>query len=103
MYTKRYVTILLVSLLVLAMLPVAAGAKGGPPGGGGETTAANNLSFPAIAVDGFAITPVPNPSFTVPYAGTYPGLTTDEIAYLQANGTWYPQKTNYQNCNNVDW
>lgn len=55
-----------------------------------ETT--NNLSFPAIAVDGFAITPLTSSSFLVPYAGTYPGLTAEEIAAL-GSGPWYAQKT----------
>ena len=63
-------------------------------GGGNHTeTAVNNLSFPAIAVDGFAITPLTEPSFTVPYAGDYPGLTAEEIAALAASGPWYAQKT----------
>jgi hypothetical protein len=53
----------------------------------------NNLSFPAIAVDGYTITPLSVSSFTVPYTGTYPGLTDEEIALAQANGPWYPQKT----------
>lgn len=29
----------------------------------------------------------------MPYTGTFPGLTEDAIAYLQANGPWYAQKT----------
>lgn len=65
--------------------------KGRP--GGGETTAGNNLSFPVIAVDGFAITPLTTPSFTVPYTGNYPGLSAEEIASLTAAGPWYPQQT----------
>ncbi|MGC8493067.1 MAG: hypothetical protein ACP5SH_15160, partial [Syntrophobacteraceae bacterium] len=70
------------------------GSGGGGSGGGGgrETTAVNNLSFPAIAVDGFVIVPVPNPKFEKPYDGTYPGLTADAIALLQASGPWYAQK-----------
>lgn len=52
----------------------------------------NNLSFPAIALDGFSITPLLTQGFAVPYLGNYPGLTTEEITYLQANGPWYPQK-----------
>jgi hypothetical protein len=66
----------------------------GPPAGKGnrppvETT--NNLSFPALAVDGYTIATKPD-SFTVPYTGDYPGLTADEIAAL-AGYDWYPQKT----------
>ena len=72
------------------------GGPGGGGGGGGEEpeTAGNNLSFPVLAADGFGITQlVGNPSFTVSYTGTYTGLTTDEITYVEANGPWYPQKT----------
>ena len=99
-----------VLILVVAMLaPAGVLARGTPGGGGGggggrETTAVNNLSYPAIAVDGFAITPLAAPTFTVPYAGLYPGLTAEQIAALQAtcytpdplvpeNCYWYPQKT----------
>ena len=88
--------ILALSLLV----PVGALAKGPPGGGGGgggggghEETTGKNLSFPAIAVDGFAITPVTAAVFGAPYSGSYPGLTADEVASLQATGPWYPQKT----------
>ncbi len=84
----------LVGLTALAMasaLAIPAGAVAKGPGGG-ETTATNNLSFPALAVDGFAITPAAAPTFTVAYAGTYPGLTADEIAVAQASGPWFSQK-----------
>lgn len=65
---------------------------GGSGGGGGHTEpVGNNLSFPAIALDGFSISSV-TASFTVPYTGPYTGLTADEIAYLEANGPWYAQK-----------
>jgi hypothetical protein len=74
-------------MLIVALVPAIALAKGKPPV---ETT--NNLSFPAIAVDGFAITDVVE-AFVAPYTGLYPGLTEDEIAWLVANGPWYPQKT----------
>lgn len=53
----------------------------------------NNLSFPAIAVDGFTITPPISQSLTVQYTGDYPELTAEEIAALQASGPWYAQKT----------
>lgn len=68
---------------------------GGPGGGGGEEpeTAGNNLSYPVFAADGFGIIQLGTPSFTLPYTGTYPGLTTDEIADIEANGPWFPQKT----------
>lgn len=68
------------------------GPGGGGPGGGGHTEpVGNNLSFPAIALDGFSISSV-IPSFTVVYTGPYTGLTADELAYLDANGPWYAQK-----------
>lgn len=63
----------------------------GPPNGG-EEAQGNNLSFPALAADGYAISDVPE-VFTVLYTGEYPGLTAEQIAYLEANGPWYPQKT----------
>lgn len=74
---------------------------GGPPadtgsgngnGGGGETTAGNNLSFPAVAADGFGITAVSTALFATPYDGPYTGLTDEDIAAL-AGHTWYAQKT----------
>jgi hypothetical protein len=46
-----------------------------------------------IAVDGLAITRIAATVFGVPYAGTYPGLSAEQIAALKASGTWYPQKT----------
>lgn len=75
-------------VLALALLvPTGALAKGKP-----VVESTNNLSFPAIAVDGFGITELLAPTFTVPYAGGYPGLTTEEIAALQPAGPWYAQK-----------
>jgi hypothetical protein len=92
--------ILALSLLVPAGVlakgpPGGGGGGGGGEGGGGghEETAGKNLSFPVIAVDGFAIAPIAAPVFGVTYAGTYPGLSAAEVAYLTANGPWYPQKT----------
>lgn len=79
----------------VAVAGSAALAEGPPPGKGNrppvETT--NNLSFPAIAADGFSITSLALPSFTVPYTGDYPGLTEDEILWLEENGPWFAQKT----------
>lgn len=67
-------------------------SKGPGGGGGGHTeTAANNLSFPALLADGFALTPVTE-SLTVPYIGPYDGLTPEDIAALAATGPWYAQK-----------
>jgi hypothetical protein len=92
MKVKRSFHIMVAVLLVVCMMPAAVLAKG-PPEGHGEETAVNNLSFPAIAVDGFSITPLINASLTAVYTGEYPGLTEEEITYLEANGPWYPQKT----------
>ena len=72
------------------------GCTAPPCGGGGgepEPTQGNNLSFPAIAVDGYPITPITATQFNVAYTGDYPGLTAAEIAGLVASGPWYPQKT----------
>ncbi len=71
---------------------LAGKGPGGGGGGGGHTEpVGNNLSFPAIALDGFSISSVTE-SFTVEYTGPYTGLTADELAYLEANGPWYAQK-----------
>ena len=86
---SRLVGFLVAALILVLVMPGIVVARKGPP----VVEATNNLSFPAIAVDGFGITPLAAPSFTVPYAGDYPGLTADEIAYLEANGPWYAQKT----------
>ncbi len=67
------------------------GGSGGGSGGGGEESATNNLSFPAFAMDAFTITPMPIPSFTVPYTGPYTGLSAEELAALEGY-TWYAQK-----------
>lgn len=85
---RRSTAVLSLSIVTALALLVPAGAlaKGKPVV---ETT--NNLSFPAIAVDGFTITPLEASSFTVPYAGTYPGLTADQITALGAV-PWYAQK-----------
>lgn len=73
--------------------PAADSDKGGGGSTAKEPTTSNNLSFPAIALDGFAIAPITETQFTVPYTGDYPGLTADEITYLEKNGLWYAQKT----------
>lgn len=67
------------------------GNNGGGNGGGHTETQANNLSFPALLADGFALTPVTE-LLTVPYAGEYEGLTQAEIDALIATGPWYAQK-----------
>jgi len=64
----------------------------GGQGEGGEPLFGNNQSFPAIAVDGFGITPVDETSFTTPFEGPYTGLSDDELAALEGD-TWYAQKT----------
>jgi hypothetical protein len=88
-------------LLALSLLVPAGALAKGPPGGGGggggggghEETAGKNLSFPVIAVDGLAISPIAATLFGAAYTGTNPGLTTEQIAYLVANGPWFAQKT----------
>lgn len=64
----------------------------GPPDGG-EGAQGNNLSFPALAVDGYAINAIAESQWTVPYTGPYTGLTASEIALLEETGPWYAQKT----------
>jgi Putative peptidoglycan binding domain len=74
--------------------PTDKGSGGKSGGGGGEetTTATNNLSFPTIAADGFVITPITSPSFSVVYSGPYVNLSAEELNAL--NGyDWYAQKT----------
>jgi hypothetical protein len=68
------------------------GGGNGGGGGGGIEPAGNNLSFPVIAADGYTITHLASPSFLVTYSGEYPGLTEEEITWLEENGPWYPQK-----------
>ncbi|MGO8683999.1 MAG: hypothetical protein ACLQUT_05400 [Thermoleophilia bacterium] len=94
-HSKLAVFVAAIFILAFAT-PAAAkspGAGGGGGHGGGETAAVNSLSFPAIALDGFAIAPLTAPSFTVPYKGDYPGLTQAEIDALLASGPWFPQQT----------
>lgn len=110
--SSRRITLGVLAVLLVAALavagPVLAGNGPGGPGGGtggggtggggtgggeGETTVGNNLSFPTIAVDGFAITPLGASSFTVPYSGAYPGLTAEQLAVVTDGRPWYPQKT----------
>lgn len=90
MKANRKLTALSITLLLLVLVTSSVFAKGPP--GGGETTAVNNLSYPVIAVDGFAITPLTTPSFSVPYTGDYPGMTAEAIALLISEGPWYAQK-----------
>lgn len=68
------------------------GGNGGNGGGGHTETQGNNLSFPALLADGYSVTPIIEPSFTFPYEGPYTGLTSEQIAWLEANGPWYAQK-----------
>jgi hypothetical protein len=91
-HIKIAAVLALILCLAFAGPAIARGPGGGGGGGGGETTAVNNLSFPAIAVDNFAVTLLAAPSFTVPYTGLYPGMTAEEIVWLTANGPWYAQK-----------
>lgn len=87
----------LVSAAVFGARPDGVGGGGGGggnrPPGHGEETQGNNLSFPALAVDGYAINPIGGSQLTVPYLGPYTGLSAEEIAALEASGPWYAQKT----------
>lgn len=70
------------------------GEGGGDDHGGGEgeeDVQGNNLSFPAIAADGYVITSIASSSFAVPYTGPYTGLSDEELAAVEG-GTWYAQK-----------
>jgi len=73
------------------------GSGGGQGGGGGheddgEPEQGNNLSFPAIAADGYVITPIATTSLTVAYDGPYTGLSADDQLVLEGSD-WYAQKT----------
>ena len=91
------------TLIVVLVFAVAGGAiakKGGEPGppsdkghgGGGEEAAGNNLSFPAIAVDGFQIPTIEAEVWGAPYDGDYPELTPEQRLLVET-GSWYPQKS----------
>ena len=82
----------LFSAAVFGARPDGVGGGGGNRPPSGEEAQGNNLSFPALAVDGYAISPIVDTQFTVPYHGEYPGLTAEQIAAL-GEGAWYPQKT----------
>ncbi|NGP54791.1 hypothetical protein [Thioalkalivibrio sp. XN8] len=84
---------MLFSAMVWAAPPAGVGGGGGNRPPGGEETQGNNLSFPAFAVDGYAIAEVETTTFDVVYSGEYPGLTPEEIAEREAGGPWYAQKT----------
>jgi hypothetical protein len=83
--SKAVVSLIVVMVLVL-LVPVGVLAKGKP-----AVESTNNLSFPAIAVDGYAISPLAVPSFVDVYDGTYPGLDAAQLA-LVADKTMYAQK-----------
>ena len=72
----------------------AKGGNGGGGGGGGHIEVTpNNLSFPAILLDGYPLAEITEDLFTVIYDGDYEGLTAEQIEYCELNGPWYPQKT----------
>lgn len=92
----KRITILFAMLFTFTVVQNVFAEKGGNDngnGGGHTETAGNNLSFPAILLDGYTVTDVTEDLFTVVYDGAYEGLTAEQIAYLQDNGPWYPQKT----------
>jgi hypothetical protein len=82
------------SFTVAIILGVAASgvlAKGRPVDPGPPLTeTTNNLSFPAIAADGYSLALV-SESLTVPYSGPYTGLSAEQIAAL-GDYDWYAQK-----------
>ncbi|HEX5826086.1 MAG TPA: hypothetical protein VFY23_01080 [Candidatus Limnocylindrales bacterium] len=80
--------ILSISVVMALALLVPAGALAKGPPNRVETT--NNLSFPAVAVDGYTIAPVA-PAFVDIYDGTYPGLDAAQLALVQGK-TMYAQK-----------
>lgn len=102
--SSKAVLFLALTLALALLAPAAAlAAKPDDPGGGGGkkpvSEAGNNLSFPVIAVDGFAITAVTE-SLTLQYTGTYPGVAESKeygptyiTDYLDLYGPWYAQKT----------
>ncbi len=66
--------------------------KGPGNGGGGHTeTQPNNLSFPALCADGYAISPILEPLFGVEYLGPYTGVE-DNLEWIEVEGPWYAQK-----------
>lgn len=67
--------------------------KGGGEGGEGEEpTAGNNLSFPVVAADGFAITTISEYAWEQVYDGPYTGLSAEQQQLLEGH-SWYAQKT----------
>ena len=95
--TTRQLVLLSCAALFSAMVWAAPQGGGGGGGGGNkppghDETQGNNLSFPAVLVDGYTLGEVTDPTFLVKYEGEYPGLSTDDLAKL-AGYDWYPQKT----------
>jgi hypothetical protein len=91
--TRKLFTAIAAVLALSAGLVAAAPPEGKGPPDGGEGAQGNNLSFPALAVDGYTISPIGTSQWTVPYEGPYTGLSEAEIAALAASGPWYAQKT----------
>jgi hypothetical protein len=87
--SRKHVWVAVV-LAVIVVLAVAGPtlAKKGPPVRV-ETT--NNLSFPAIAVDDYVITPLAAPSFVDIYDGPYTGLSAAQLALVEGKAI-YAQK-----------
>ena len=96
-YYLRMAVVVAVMAIVCALAGGAIAQKGVPgapdgKGGGGHTvTATNNLSFPAIAVDGFSITDLADASWDDVYDGAYPGLDATQLALVQ-DKVMYAQK-----------
>jgi hypothetical protein len=82
--SRSYVKVAAILALVLVFASTGqVTAKGGPPSGG--ETALNNLSFPVVAADQFAVTPypatIPNPWLNTIYDGD-PALDGTQAVYL---------------------
>jgi hypothetical protein len=88
----KALAVMVASAMLTGGAVFAAPPEGRGPPNGGEEAQGNNLSFPALAVDGYTITPVAEEQWTVPYTGPYTGLSPEELAILEGS-TWYAQKT----------
>jgi hypothetical protein len=91
-YVRVAIILAIAVVLAFAVPALGKGKPVDPGGGGGHTeTATNNLSFPAIAVDGYLITLLAEPSFVDIYDGSYPGLDDAQLA-LVLGKDMYAQK-----------
>lgn len=92
-FKNKVLALMVASAMLAGGAVFSAPPEGKGPPNGGEEAQGNNLSFPALAVDGYAINPIAMSQWTMPFEGPYTGLTAAEIALLEASGPWYAQKT----------